>query len=380
MSNKLYIDSLFSNEVKENEIVKAHEEIVKIQKNEESVLKTGFEYVDNFLPDGLNNKMIFGGSRPAMGKTYNCAKLIQNLLDPEINTVDVDILRLNWEMNSSSLLLRELKKDLGKKMKDIFSAPYTEEEKPIVRKTVSGLGDKRIVNVSKIIERDDLSYLIDNFCANTPPGTKKVIVVDHLHILTDKSRIDHFLSICNEKKLQYPQLSFVVYFQLNRVLETLWRGSNDSNANPKNFRPHSGHIYNTDALQQYADLIFTLIIPQVVNLDEYASIPKDYYSHLESHFATSSDNNWVRLKGRNRVYVDVIKVRLVDDFDDPRLFCELLDSSKEDGDIKMFNPKNESESTLMPKFDSPEPVEPNFDLENAFGPVKKDGNKDDMPF
>lgn len=361
MQNKNYIDDLFfvpvegseeqaAKAILLSEIRKAHIDIVAIQKNEKPLLRTGFPYVDNFLPDGLTNKMVFAGSRPAMGKTYNCSELIDNLLSPEINPEqEINILRFNWEMITSSLLLRELKKTLNKRMKDIISTPYTEEEKPLVRAVIAKLDDNRITNVSRIIEGPELRYLLRKFC-EVNPEQKKVVICDHLHILSSKERIDDFLSICNDFKLEFPNFTLIGYFQLNRTLETMWRGNADSKANPKNFRPHSGFIYNTDALQQFGDLIYTLIIPQVANLDEYASVSKEYYMHLEEHFVEGSDDSvWARLKGRNRLYIDIIKVRLVDDFEDPRLFCYLLDNSKEEPDPK--DRKREYKSnTSMPKF------------------------------
>lgn len=371
MQNQQYIDDLFSGEKKDSEILKAHTDIVDIQKNNKPILLSGFPYIDDFLPNGLTNKMVFGGSRPAMGKTFNCSELIDNLLNKEINPEqNIEILRLNWEMVSSSLLLRELKKGLNKSMKEIIKNPYTEEERSVVTSVVKKLDDKRITNVSRIIEGNELKYLLRKFC-ETNPDKKKVIIVDHLHILSSKQRIDDFLGICNDFKLEFPDnFCLVGYFQLNRTLETMWRGNADSKPNPKNFRPHSGFIYNTDALQQFADLIYTLIIPQVANLDEYASVSKEYYSHLEPHFVEGNEDSvWGKLKGRNRLYVDVIKVRLVDDFEDPRLFCYLLDPSKEDKEIKTFEPTTKSTSHTMPIFkpEIEEPIEPNFNLQNAFG-------------
>jgi len=406
MQNKNYIDDLFfipaegseeeaSKALSLSEIRKAHVDIVAIQKNEKPLLRTGFPYVDEFLPDGLTNKMVFAGSRPAMGKTYNCSELIDNLLSPEINPEQqINILRFNWEMISSSLLLRELKKTLNKRMKDIINTPYTEEEKPLVRAVVAKLDDKRITNVSRIIEGNELRYLLRKFC-ETNPEQKKVIICDHLHILSSKDRIDEFLSICNDFKLEFPNFTLIGYFQLNRTLETMWRGNADSKANPKNFRPHSGFIYNTDSLQQFGDLIYTLIIPQVANLDEYASVAKEYYMHLEEHFVDGNEDSvWAKLKGRNRLYIDIIKVRLVDDFEDPRLFCYLLDSSKEDSQPREQSREYKAKAS-MPQFeikkdssntkeaaDSKTKALPYVFPADAFGPVvsNQQEDSDDRPF
>lgn len=328
--NREFIDGLFAAGYKDTEVVEASKEIHQLQHSERTPLKTGVDHMDFFLFDGLTNKMVFIGSRPAMGKTHNCARIIANLIDEQLNPMDVSVLRLNWEMQTKSLLLRALKSHLKKPMREIISVPFTEEEKPKVYEAVNEIRNPRVRNVSSILEGEDLEYMLDSFGKSGTPEQEKVVIVDHLHILTSKERIDNFLSICNKYKLKYPRLSFIIYFQLNRTLETLWRGGKDSKANPRMFRPHSGHIYNTDNLMQYADIIATMVIPQVVNMDSYAVVNKDYCHNLEDHFVgDKEDSNWVKLEGRNRVYFDYIKIRMVDDFEDPRLYCEILSEDRE---------------------------------------------------
>lgn len=375
MQLKEDIDNLFIGK-RNSEIRKAHEEIVAIQRKEKAIIKTGLNYVDDFLPNGLRNKMIFGGSRPSMGKTYNSEQVIDNLLNKQINTEEIEILRLNWEMQTSSLFLRELKKALNKKMKDILETPYTKNEQDIVKKTVAKLDDNRVINFSRIVEGESLRYLLEKFCTANPHKIK-ILIVDHLHILQDKKRIDTFLGICNEIKLIYPNFSMIGYFQLNRDLESVWRGSKGINPNPKNFRPHPGHIYNTDSLQQYADLIYTMIIPQVANLELYASVYRERYGHLSDHFEDNDDTSWVRLKSFNRIYYEIIKVRLVDDFNDPKLFCELLDKSLKEKNIVEKNSIKVSPPIFPnePVFDS---SKYNTSLEDAFGNAEDEDS--DTPF
>jgi hypothetical protein len=62
-------------------------------------------------------------------------------------------------MQTKSLLLRDLKKTLGKKMIDIISSPYTDAEKELV-KVVKKHQDKRIINFSSMVEGNELRYLL----------------------------------------------------------------------------------------------------------------------------------------------------------------------------------------------------------------------------
>jgi len=396
MQNKQEIDSLFTPPetdengkvaLKHDEVLQAHIDIVALQKNEKRGLKTGLEHTDYNLIDGLTNKMVFYGSRPSMGKTYLCDQIIDSLNDKELNPMPVETLRLNWEMITKMLLLRKLKIKLGKSMREIITTEYTAEEQVIVKQVVASMRRKDLLNFSKIVEGEEFKYLIRAFYNSGNTEAEKVVLVDHLHILTKKDRIDSFLYICNELKLEFPKLSFIFFFQLNRELEKVWKGTRDNKPNPKNFRPHSGDIYNTDNLMQYADLICTLIIPQAVNLEEYAAVHRYSYEHLKEHFVEDGlDSDWARLEGRNRIYYEYIKNRMVDDFDDPKLFCSILDDKKE-VDLKR-TPVNTISGPVFDKKKEKLEYTPNaplnLNMEVAFGPSEdfssEDENKDDLPF
>lgn len=395
-----------------DEIVEAHKEIVALQKGNGHLILTGQKHLDYFLIGGLNNKMVFIGSRPSMGKTYHCESTMDNLLDEKINpNQNISILRMNLEMQTKSLLLRDLKKSLGKKMIDIISTPYTEEEKKKVTQVVNKHRDKRIINFSRLVEGEDLRYLLKKFCStidekdadiNQPfleiwnnladedkllqpyvpqVVTQKIVLVDHLHIYQTKKQIDDVLSIFNEMKMQDSNLSFVIYFQFNRSLEEVWRDTKEKKANPKTFLPNSGHIYNTDSLMQYADLVMGMVVPQVVDLEEFVSVYKERNEHLSEHFLddSSPDNTTVRLKGRNRIFYNYIKIRLVDDFEDARLYCDVLNPEFEKTSNKMYQETKNPFSTTIPDFSTPtfekEKPLPLLSLNDAFGePPEVDDN------
>lgn len=387
-----------------SEILEAHSEIIDLQKGTGHIIKTGQPHLDYFLVGGLNNKMVFLGSRPSMGKTYHCESTMDNLLDERINpNQNISILRMNLEMQTRALLLRDLKKSLNKKMIDIISSPYTEDEKKKVTEVVKKHSDKRIINFSKLLEGEQLKYLLTSYCNKideedklknkeglklwkdtgnkgkyTQIVTQKIILLDHLHIYQTKAQIDSVLSIFNDMKMQDKNLSFIIYFQFNRSLEDVWRDNKDKKANPKNFLPNSSHIYNTDSLMQYADIVMGMVVPQVVDLEEFASVYKDRNEHLKEHFLSDSiDNVTVRLKGRNRIFYNYIKIRLVDDFEDPRLYCDILNRSIED---KTPDKPETSPFANMPVFEKPLPVKP-ATLSQAFGDVDSANEEDDdAPF
>lgn len=348
---------------KNSEALEAYLGIVEMQKNKDVLLKTGHDAIDNFLIGGLNNKMIFIGSRPSMGKTHHCQATISNLLNEEINPgCKVRLLRMNLEMSTQALLLRELKIGLDKSMKSIIGKPFQESEQEKVKAIFKKFKDPRVTNFSSSVEGDSLKYLLQKFIdivdaedleLQSPVKTKKVILVDHLHIYSDKTSIDTVLKVCNEFKMKDPYLSFVFYFQFNRTTEDMWRESKEKKVNPRNMLPNSGHIYLTDLLMQYADLVMGMVIPQVVDLEEFVAVYKDRHEHLREHFIDDNpDNTFARLKGRNRIFYNFIKIRMVDDFDDPRLYCSILDLSKENDVDRLYQQKTESTVHTVPDFNT----------------------------
>jgi len=385
--NREDIDKLL--ELENKEVVEAHTDIISIQKDKSTLLKLGIDWADESLIGGLNNKIIFFGTRPGGGKTFNCSRVINNLLDRKINPTPIKVLRANLEMPTSALLLRELSKTLGKKPSEILNNEYTEEEKPKVASVVNSFRDSRIQNISIALEGNDYRYMLEKFIANVdlkdkeqnevllqkhldsgfteedfkPIRTKKIVLTDHIHVYLTKTTIDNLLTIQNEMKMRDKNLSFINYFQLNRETEEMWMETKDKKVNPKNMLPSSKSIYLTDMLQMYSDMTIGAVIPQVYDLDEFAVVNKERNQHLKEHFTdTDETNKYSRLKGRNRIYYNLIKVRMIDDFDDPRIFCEVLSKEYEEKANKLMEENINPFKTTTPVFDTPKETSfPTFD-------------------
>lgn len=371
---------IFQNKGKEAD--EAFAEILALQSGESEPIFTGQTWLDTNLVGGLNNKMVFALSRPSMGKTHNSASIQNYLLE---NYEDVRILRMNLEMPTQALLLRELKNSSGKKMKDIISNPFTKEELKKAEETLNKFKDKRVTDFSKPVAGEEYRQLLRAFYLHTSEEEKglkrklkKIVVVDHIHTLSSKTEIDEFIEVCNEVKMVDKNISFIIYGQLNRTIEDTWREAKEKKGFQVNMLPSSKYIYMSDKLQQYADIVVAFTIPQVVDLEEFASVNKTRNQHLKEHFIDDGkDVEYAKLKGLNRIYYNFIKIRMNDDFDEPRLFCELLDSEKEsivEAVYKESAPKSSPieapvfDETLfsMPKVEVASPVTPISPLE-AFG-------------
>lgn len=357
------------------EVDRSFKEITAIQRGEVTVLKTGFKPLDESLVSGANNKMIFIGARPGHGKTHNCETIIDNLRDKELNPgLSVKILRMNLEMPTQALILRATKRALKKSTQDILANPFTDEEREIVKREVyPKFKDPNILNFSNSVDGEALSYLIDKFVQT---GTKKdnlVVLVDHLHVYHDKTTIDAVLKICNEAKMKHSNLTFIFYFQLNRTLEDSWRDAKSNKLNQRNMFPHAGHIYLTDMLQQYADIVIGIVIPQIAGIDEFAVVNKEHNKQLERDFIPGkTEGKFATLRGRNRIYYNIIKLRGIDDFDFPTIFSDIIDEQKEgwqpdlpDDDVPTFDSFSPALKNAREEY-TPPPKKEDIDLESPF--------------
>lgn len=368
-----------------DEVINAHKEIVSMQRDKDSLLLFGKDWMDDNIVAGINNKILFFGSRPGGGKTYHCSETINALLDRELNPTPVKVCRFNLEMPTMTLLLQQISRTLKKTPREILEKPYSEEEQIKVKSVVKSFRDPRITNISRVLVGEDFRKLVLEFTSNIdredhefneaassgeefkPRSTKKVCLIDHLHIYRSKDEIDTLLLICNALKMADKNLSFIIYFQLNRTVEDLWRESKDKKINHRNILPNSTYIYQTDVLQQVADIVVGMVIPQVYDLEEYVAVHKERNQHLKEHFSEDTlDTSFSRTKGRNRIFYNYMKIRLINSFEDPRVFCELLDKTVVD---KEETPKATLANTL-PTFDAT-PLK-SKSLSEAFGEPQED--------
>lgn len=362
--NKDYIDDIIQNGNK-SAVIKACEEIKAIQSGEVMPIKTGIDHLDNNLPSGLNNQWVFIGSRPSMGKTHMAQLIKKNLLDKSINpNIDISILMLNWEMQIKSLILRDMKQALNRGIKDILSKEFTDDEKAKANQSIKEYFNENVLDVDQTLQGDSFRYLVSKYIEKNP-NREIVVIIDHIHVLLTKQEIDEFNRLCNDLKKQFTNVSFIVFFQLRRDIEKRWRGGEDAKIklNPKNFLPNSSDIYNTDTLYQFADVILTSVIPQVVDMDEYTTVNKERYYHLSSHFIDEGkDNKTAKLKGRNRVYYNYIKIRNNDDFETPRLFCDVINPEIDSiiTDVYYSESAKSKVSSSKPSFPDPPVVFPSL--------------------
>lgn len=326
MENKL--DDLLNND--NRGINEAVIELNKLQKKEISPIRTSFDFLNKLTFGGLQKNLIISIlGRPSHGKTFFAQALRKDILSENDN---VCLLYFNWEMSWFNLLILEIKKKIKKPLDYILNNPPDNTELEEYKKIAREFRDPRFTSVDDSLTPSEFEYVCEKYIENNFDKEHIVIMIDHIGITKGSNKMEAIygmMEICNKLKLKYSnKLTFIILGQLNREIERLWR---TRDLNPINLRVSSEYIFSADAIMQGSDLVIGLVIPQRAGLEKYCSVNRKRYEHLEKHIVDEdkgSPKDYVRLKGMNRIYYDVIKKRLDDGA--PSLYCSIIDSEQEE--------------------------------------------------
>jgi replicative DNA helicase len=325
-----YLDDLLIKNNKDfNEAVKT---LNSFQKGEINPIESSYDFLNEICLGGLLPNLIIAIlGRPTHGKTYIASQLKEDILKDK--NKNIGLLHYNWEMPAFALLLTQLKKRLHKPYREILYNLPSPEELVIMKDVADEFRDDRLTTIQKSLTPTEFDYLTRKYIEQNLDKEQLFIIVDHVGITKGTNKLQaiyELLEIMNGIKLDYPnRITFIILGQLNREIEKLWR---TRDINPINLRITSEYIYGADALQQYADVIIASMIPSRAGLEDgYCTVHRERNPHLEEHIIVNDKNSnkdYVRLKGINRVYYDVLKKRLDDG--SPSLYCQILSKEQEE--------------------------------------------------
>lgn len=316
-------------------------------------VKTSYDFLNEICLGGLLPGLIITIlGRPQNGKSFIVQQLREDILKDKDR--DIGVLLWNLEMPWFSLLLVQIKKILNKSFKDILSNKPTAEELVIMKQVADDFRDPRLTTITTALTPEEWEYVTREYIEENLDKEQLFILYDHAGITKGTNKLEAIFELmerANNIKLDYPdKVTFIILGQLNREIERLFR---TRDANPINLRVTSEYIYGSDALQQYSDIIIASTIPQRFGLDKYCAVNRERYPHLEEHIIDEdkeSPKDFVRLKGTNRIYYDILKTRLNDDT--PTLYCQILNKEQEEynktvGVYEKDHTKNEPEDELI---------------------------------
>lgn len=326
-------------------------EIKKFQNGQLGVVKTGRPWLDNLFPV-VNGSVITIGAGSGIGKSYELAKILNNILDTDLNPRSSNYVTLNisLEMKVRSLLLRALNKKLGKSKKDILLEEFTEEEKNLANEYFISVNDDRQFISQVPITPKSFYEGCFKFLTEHCDKESVIIAIDHIALIgSDKGEgrnqvIESFIERVNDLKMQFHNVIFILLSQTNA--DIIKRAKDRDNM----AQPQDSDLYYSNYTFQISDYVVLIFSPLKVGINEYASINPERYPHLEKYFLEPDKKGRVALEVYGVLYYHLLKIREGD--------SGYIDIYAEDLNIpgldeKRANRKNEIKPTATPKFETP---------------------------
>lgn len=345
-----------------NLVNKAVKQIIRYQSGEDFPIKTRFWHFNENCLGGIFKGMIITiAGTSGMGKTLFLQKIEEDVFNKDLNPDcdDYILLRCNWEMTVFRLLLRKLRRNLNKKIKDIlFNKPIEEEVKQFQEVCDSERSD----NIFYLEEPTDPKtwYEVVKAFLQLHKNKKHIIVtIDHIALIRDllgnkKKAMDDLVEYINSLKKEFDNVSFIILSQMNREIE----GRTDI----KNLAPKKSDLYNSDTMYHVSDLVMVIHNPYKMGHDKYmvinglatnddGEIINNRYEYLED-FMDKPENKLTNFLTKGNIFYHYLKIR--EDEDSKDIAIEKLDfttdtvQSKVKKMIEEENPYMDEETGTLP--------------------------------
>jgi replicative DNA helicase len=371
---------------------KAFQEIKQYQIGNKGIIKTGTPYFDDVFPV-VNGSVIVFSAGSGIGKSYTLAKMVENILNKELNpTADnFVVLNISLEMRVLSLVLRGMAKNIkSKSKKEILLQEFTEEEKAQAKAYFESLQDDR-VSISQVPTTPNKFYEgCKEFLDMNKDKDSVIITVDHLALISGDSGesrntiIEKFIERVNDLKMEYENVIFILLSQTN---SEMIKRAKDKDIMAQ---PQPSDLYYSQFTFQVADFVAVMTNPTRLGIKEYSKIDPDRYPNLEKFFLEEDIKGRVSLEPFGVNYVHLLKCREADG-----LYLDIYAEELPIPDVENIRKNRKKESISVsnisaPVFgktetiavDAPPPPPPLGSPEDAFGPIVKadEEDDDDAPF
>ena len=370
---------------------KAFQEIKQYQIGNKGIIKTGTPYFDDVFPV-VNGSVIVFSAGSGIGKSYTLAKMVDNILNKELNpTADnFVVLNISLEMRVLSLVLRGMAKNIkSKSKKEILLQEFTEEEKAQAKSYFESLQDDR-VSISQVPTTPNKFYEgCKEFLDMNKDKDSVIITVDHLALISGDSGesrntiIEKFIERVNDLKMEYENVIFILLSQTN---SEMIKRAKDKDIMAQ---PQPSDLYYSQFTFQVADFVAVMTNPTRLGIKEYSKIDPDRYPNLEKFFLEEDLKGRVSLEPFGVNYVHFLKCREADG-----LYLDIYAEELPIPDVENIRKNRKKESISVSNISAPvfgktetiavdalPPPPPLGSPEDAFGPiVKEDEEDDDAPF
>lgn len=354
----------------------AFKELNKIQKGEKLLLKTGMPFFDEHIGGLLYGDVCLISASPGAGKTYTLRSILDNIFNEEINPQAKNFvgLEFNLELRALNVILRGVKKKLGKSNKEVLFNEFTQEEREKVLEYYKELKDGRRFLVDEPVTPEEFYSECRHFC--TQHKDKDAIIISYDHLLltigTDKQKVlERITEYVNLLKLEFDNVYFILLSQNNR--------SSHANVKEKSneMRPDNSWIFGSSFMEQLASYIVIQTDPFRQSVVEYLSVYPERYDYLKDYMTDVNSKGKCHFHTAGYIFAFVTKMRESDNFSKDLFILEkdLDEKQRAHLDKQLEGLKKETESLPTEPMFPEDPfkgIKP-IDTTEAFG-------DDDKPF
>jgi replicative DNA helicase len=328
----------------------AFAEIGAYQRGEKKVIKTGRPYIDDSFPL-VNGSVITISAKSGIGKSFELATLLDNVMNRDINPDAGNYVCLNvsLEMKVLSLVLRGLNKAVGKSKRKILLEGFTDEEKELANKYYKQLMDDRFF-ISQVPTTPNKFYnAAREFCLSHSDKDTILISADHIALFGadggkgKNQTIEELIERTNDLKMEFPNVIFIYLSQMN--------SDSNSRVQEKNIQsqPRDTDLYYSQFTFQVSDYVVVITNPYKQGITEYTKVNKQRYKHLEKYFVSTDTKGRASLKTLGVLYYHLLKCREAES-----LYIDIFAEDLNIPNIEQYEDKEEigQGSEEIPVFDS----------------------------
>lgn len=327
----------------------AFKEIKDYQTGKKAIIKSGLPYFDNIFPI-VNGSVIVFSAGSGVGKSWTLAKIVQNMLNKELNPLSDNfaVLNVSLEMRVISLILRGMSTHIKKDKKDILLQEFTEEEKQMANEYYLAIQDER-VNISQVPTTPNKFFEgCKEFLEANKDKDSVIVTVDHLALVSADSGeprnsvIEKFIERVNDLKMMYENVIFILLSQTN---SEMIRRAKDKDIMSQ---PQPQDLYYSQFTFQVADYVAVMISPTKMGITEYTKIRPERYPNLEKFFLEEDNKGRVSLETFGVNYVHLLKCR-----EAQGLYLDIYAEEVNIPDVENIRKERKKEKSTTPQFTTP---------------------------
>jgi hypothetical protein len=373
-------------------------------------IQTRFTHLNDVLHGGIpRQKIITIGALSSFGKSHNLRQIEEDIFDEKLNPgalENVILCKCDFEMSKEESIISKVHEKTGRPFKEILYDEPDEEIKKAFNEVYLELSRNHIYETFDTYKPDAfydeivafvqpfLNEFTDTITGHTEEkkdadgkiiepsvalyeekneNYKQQIVlsIDNINLIDDdgsneSAAIGKLITHLIRLKRDIKSLTIIILAQLNRDLKM--------RINPKEHFPRTSDFYNSSKIEHASDVQIIIHIPYLLGYSEYGAVNYERFEYLSEYL--EEKNKYAVFNTKGLAFWHYVKVRIKGSMKDFRdVYVEKIFNVGED-DTEVHT----RSKTTKPIFDDekPQPIKPNYNLDEAFGPPDEDD--DSNPF